>query len=324
MRHLLSLLTAVIFFLPAGAQVSIPFDVPLPSWKVLVTPTMEGQLFKTSDLKSDILICIAGPEFDEYAWHRQSSQPLNNDETSMVLSPGTVLPVKSDEHSFMTEVEFATYASGIYSGYTKSYGLKEIEVMPVTLKDLEECTYVVCVPDAEGNITVILEEGTERHQGWSDTFYIGRLKDGYVVFPYSCTVERNPESNHPGILNGKLGNVDLSKFTLRDAEYILKHAKPIEDNVYAVMFACNTGEGRRITWFGTHLVGDKAGTSVSANDNQIYTQVEQDPTYPGGLAALLSCISKNIRYPLVAAEMSQGQVIDIMTYNSYSLQYYSF
>lgn len=182
--------------------------------------------------------------------------------------------------------------------------------MPVTLKDLEECTYVVCVPDAEGNITVILEEGTERHQGWSDTFYIGRLKDGYVVFPYSCTVERNPESNHPGILNGKLGNVDLSKFTLRDAEYILKHAKPIEDNVYAVMFACNTGEGRRITWFGTHLVGDKAGTSVSANDNQIYTQVEQDPTYPGGLAALLSCISKNIRYPLVAAENNiQGKVV---------------
>lgn len=311
MKHLLLLLTATTCFLSAVAQVRIPFNVPLPRWKALVTPTMEGQLFKTSDMQSDILICIAGPEYDEYEWHRQSSKPLNEGGTSMVITPGTVLPVKSEGHGLMIEVEFSTYVSGIFNGYTQSYGLKEVEAMPVTIKDLEECTYVVCVPDAEGNITVVLERGTEEHVGWADTFYIGMLKEGYVVFPYTCTVERNPESNHSGILNGKLGyDIDLSKFTLRDVEYILKHAESIEDNVYAVMFAYNTSEGRRAMWFETRLVGDETGTSVSVDDNQIYTQVEQEPTYPGGPAALLACISKNTRYPLVAAESNiQGNVV---------------
>lgn len=90
MKHFLLLLTATTCFLSTVAQVRIPFDVSLPRWKALVTPTMEGQLFRTSDMQSDILICIAGPEYDEYEWRRQSSQPLNEGETGMVITPGTV------------------------------------------------------------------------------------------------------------------------------------------------------------------------------------------------------------------------------------------
>lgn len=58
MKHFLLLLTATTCFLSTVAQVRIPFDVSLPRWKALVTPTMEGQLFRTSDMQSDILIAL--------------------------------------------------------------------------------------------------------------------------------------------------------------------------------------------------------------------------------------------------------------------------
>lgn len=310
MKYLVTLISAMTLSVSAFAQVSIPFDVPLPSWKVLVTPNKEGQLFQTSDLKSDLLMRIDGPEFDDYAWHTQSACALDEGETTMVLQPGTFIPVISGEDDDMVELEFDTYASGIFTGYSQNYGLQKVEAKPIALKDLEECTYVVCLPDAEGNIYVILERGTEEHFGWADTFYIGRLKNGYVIFPYVCTVERNLESNHSGILNGKLGNCDLSKFTLRDAEYILKHAKPIEDKTYAVMYAYNADEGKQLAWFETRLIGERADGHAPANDNQIYTNIEQEPTYPGGTAALLTNIAKKVRYPAIAMENNiQGKVV---------------
>lgn len=45
-------------------------------------------------------------------------------------------------------------------------------------------------------------------------------------------------------------------------------------------------------------------------ENQIFTIVEQKPEFPGGEAALLSWIGKNIKYPVVAAENGiQGRVV---------------
>lgn len=255
MKRIFIILTVSIFGLSLAAQVTIPFDVQLPSWKILATPTSEGQLFKTPDLKSDILVGTSGPEWDTYDWQSQSTT-LGEDEFSKVLQPGYVLPVKGKASDIMAAVEFGVWPHGLYDGYTQFYGLEELKTSPITFKDLEESTEVVCLPDNDGNIYVILSRGSEEHFGWGCTFYVGRLKNGYVVFPYTCYVERNIESEHSGILNGKLGNCDLSKFTMRDAQYILNHAERIEDDVYAVMYAVLTDEGRRVNWFETRLVGN--------------------------------------------------------------------
>jgi len=46
------------------------------------------------------------------------------------------------------------------------------------------------------------------------------------------------------------------------------------------------------------------------DDNKVFTSVEQMPQYPGGEAALLADVSKNIRYPSVAQENGiQGKVV---------------
>ena len=310
MKRISIFLTVALISLSIVAQVTIPFDVPLPSWKILATPTSEGQLFKTLDLKSDILVGTEGPEWDTYDWHAQTTKPLGDGEFSKVLLPGYVLPVRGKGSDIMAAVEFGTWPHGLYDGYTQFYGLEELKTSPVTYKDLEESSEVVCLPDNEGNIYVILQRGSEEHFGWGCSFYIGRLKKGYVVFPYTCYVERNIDSEHSGILNGKLGNCDLSKFTMRDAQYILNHAERIEDDVYAVMYAALTDEGRRVSWFETRLVGDKVVAQAPAEDNKIYTQVEEPATYQGGTAALLTALVRKMRYPTRAAENNiQGKVV---------------
>ncbi len=46
------------------------------------------------------------------------------------------------------------------------------------------------------------------------------------------------------------------------------------------------------------------------DDNKVFTSVEQMPQYPGGDAALLADVSKNIRYPSVAQENGiEGKVV---------------
>lgn len=48
----------------------------------------------------------------------------------------------------------------------------------------------------------------------------------------------------------------------------------------------------------------------SEYDNKVFTSVEQAPQYPGGDAALLADIDKNIRYPSVAKENGiDGKVV---------------
>ena len=45
-------------------------------------------------------------------------------------------------------------------------------------------------------------------------------------------------------------------------------------------------------------------------DNKIFEVVEQSPSFPGGDGALMSWLSKNIKYPSMAAEIGvQGRVI---------------
>ncbi len=53
------------------------------------------------------------------------------------------------------------------------------------------------------------------------------------------------------------------------------------------------------------------GTAIPLpEDVKVYTVVEQNPVFPGGEAALLAYIGKNIRYPALAEEQGvQGQVV---------------
>lgn len=67
-------------------------------------------------------------------------------------------------------------------------------------------------------------------------------------------------------------------------------------------------EMRKIFYYG-NATADNAGTSA-ASDNAIYETVSQPAEFPGGNAALMSFIARNLKYPLLCQENGiQGKVV---------------
>lgn len=58
MKRFLSFLSIAAVSLSTLAQVTIPFDVPMPKWKKLVTPNSSGQLFRNRILLQIFLFVL--------------------------------------------------------------------------------------------------------------------------------------------------------------------------------------------------------------------------------------------------------------------------
>lgn len=60
----------------------------------------------------------------------------------------------------------------------------------------------------------------------------------------------------------------------------------------------------------TGLVANDPLENVFPEDGKIYTVVEQQPVFPGGEAAMMAYIKKNLKYPAFASENGiQGRVV---------------
>lgn len=302
MKRLLSLLSAVAVSLSALAQVTIPFDVPTPTWEGLVTSKTESgpRVFKKPNASSDNLVEIEAGEEINYRWESPSMY-LGDTESRFTIKSGMQIPYISVAGAW-AEVEIHG-DNGDFKGWSVASNLASLKLKDITAQDLVNCDRAIAWPQEDGIYVIVVAGG---YYGWTD-FCIGKLKDGYVICPYSCTIEWG-DTNHSGILNGKLGaeGEDLSKFTLKDVEYILSQAKEFAEPMFAGYGFLNDSGEKEIGWIWTTLVG----TSTPADDNQIYNKVEQEPTYPGGLATLLKNLAQNIRYPMIAAENNiQGNVV---------------
>ena len=302
MKHLLSLVSALMLTASAMSQVTIPFDVPLPTWKGLLTAKTEhGPLvFEKANASSNNLITVEAGEEIFYRW-KSPSVYLENTESKFTIEPGLHIPYISVADAW-AEVE--VYGdNGDFKGWAVTSNLVSLELKDLTTQDLENCDRAVVWSREDGTYVVVVSGG---YNGWTD-FCVGKLKDGYVVCSYSCTVEWG-DTEHSGILNGKLGKEgeDLSKFTLKDVEYILAHAEEFGSPIFVGYGFLNDDGEKEIGWIWTTLVG----TPVPVDDNQVYTAIETGPAYPGGMAGLLTAIAKNTRYPARALENGiQGKVI---------------
>lgn len=301
MKRLLSLLSTVAVSLSALAQVTIPFDVPTPTWEGLLTSKTESgpRVFQKPNASSDNLVAIEAGEETDYRWEAPSMY-LGDTESRFTIKSWMQIPYISTSGAW-AQVEVIG-GNGTFTGWSVASDLRRVHLFNLTVKDLMNDKETLAWPQNDGTYAIVLGEG---YAGWTE-FCIGKLKDGYIICPYSCVIEWS-DSSHPGILNGKLGNEgpDLSKFILRDVEYILANAQKRSEIL--VLYGYINSEGNReIGKQTTTLVGSPA----QADDNQIYTKVEQEPTYPGGLATLLRNLAQNIRYPMIAAENNiQGKVV---------------
>ncbi|NPD91470.1 energy transducer TonB [Xylanibacter muris] len=311
MKRTLMVISAVLATaVAASAQVKIPFDVPLPTWKMLVTAKHEDNppiVNRKPNASSENLVRYCGGEDCSYRW-MAPSMFLKDGEEKVTIGTYDVIPVKSQGNGWVN-IEYVT-DEGDFSGWSPAYGLRSVETFKLTKSDIAESVSMIAW-EAGGELYVVFDGGGV--PGYN-TFYVGKLKDGYVVCPFYCVLEIDYGSKHPGILNGFLGdNPDgLSKFTYRDVEYILGHAQKSNTCPFVVFGYKNTEGEKQEGSVCTYMVSNRNdGQEIKpSEDNAVYTEVETPATYAGGLAAMFTQIARNQRYPLAAQEMGvQGKVI---------------
>lgn len=238
------------------------------------------------------------------------------------------LPVISQEKSWV-KVEYNT-DSGDFSGWCPAYGLRKVTTFKMTKKDVIASDFMLAWK-ADNDLYVVVEGGGGTNYV---NYHVGKLKDGYVVCPYICVLELDNDSEHPGILNGVVGNnSSLSKFTTRDVEYIMNNAAEDSNGPLVVYGYMNTDGARSYNWLLSHLVSFRPGseaqsdikaaifenvivknkeatTLTQADDRTVYSSTDTPASFPGGNAALFTHIAKNQKYPSLAqGKGEQGKVI---------------
>lgn len=287
------------------AQVKIPFDVPSPTWEFLITPKQgcETPVFEKANASSEILASRCGEDCS-YQWVSGSWVPEFWER--VILYEGEIFPFISEGYGWVN-FEF----NPTIQGWAHSRNFRKVETFPLTPSFIESETYMLGWQE-NGDLYVITEgNGGPNYQD----FYVGKLKDGYVVSPYVCVVDMDGVSNHPGILNGVVGKRGISTFTRRDVDYILSHAVKSKDGcLVAYGFVTNQGN-KEGTWLLTSMVADGQKTAVTTQtaeqeDNQVYNQVETHPQFSGGTAGIFKHIALKMKYPAVAQQNKiQGKVI---------------
>lgn len=290
----------------ATAQVSVPFEVPLPAWLNLVTAKSADYGLRISqkpNASSDDLVYVSA-DGGFYRW-KSPSMFLAQNEKRYTVGIWDFLPLKSADGPW-AGVEFFDGGETI-DGWIPAYGLRKVVTYALSGKDMTTSQDMVAW--TVGDETYAVVEGGGEH-GFT-IFYVGKLKDGYVVCPYECLVEWNLNSKHPGILNGKLGaeGGNLSKFMLKDVEYILAHSTPIANGKLCRVGVgiVDSGGDKRITWITTSLVRKTA----PVDDNVIYKEVDELPSYPGGTRGLSAAVARAVRYPLIAVENNVQGVVKV-------------
>lgn len=282
------------------AQVTVPFNVPTPTWEMLITlkDGCSTPVFQKANASSNVLQSQCGEECHSQ-WGSDSYTPEFWDK--LILSDYAILPLISQGNGW-AQFEFIPEIIG----WAQAHNFRKVQTFKLTKADIEASNYMLAW-EQDSDLYVIAEG--VGGPGYSE-FWLGKLINGYVVCPYVCYLDMDPDSNHPGILNGVVSPAGLSKFTRRDVDYLLANAgKSGEDCLVAFGYIGKDGNKAGDSLL-TGMVSARQVVDKTEEDNTIYERVETDPAFPGGLGALMSHIAKNQRYPLLAQEKrEQGKVV---------------
>lgn len=296
------ILTALIslFAHAIPAQVKFPFDVPLPTWKMLVEARSRDNspyIHQMPNWSSKILISLCGEDCD-YQWATSSTIPEWWEKTGLY---GTY-PLITKE-GIWANLDLSNLENGL-SGWVPKSDLRSVDTFKLTKQDISNSNYILTWEES-GEIYALVESGACVE---NIRYSIGKLCDGYIVCPYSCWVEMDPNSRHPGILNGVVGGMSsVKKFTRKDLNYILNQAT--EGPAPLIVYGYWEDGEKSIGTLFTHLVSTSA-TTDKTEDNEIYTSYETEPQFPGGMAGIFKHIALKMNYPVLAQENNiQGRVI---------------
>ena len=300
MKNLITLIILICSLAaPASAQVAVPFDVPSPTWGMLIT-LKNGDvtpIHEKANASSHILQSQCGEDCS-YQWGSDSYTPEFWER--VILNDSYILPFISQGYGWV-QFEF----NPEIHGWAQSHNFKVVKDYKLTKADIAYASDILAWEHGS-DLYVIIEGGGG--PGYS-FFWLGKLEDGYIVCPYRCYLDLDGVSNHPGILNGVVGAPGISKFTRRDVDYILSHAGEDDEGCYVAFGYIGSDGKKEIGNLLTGMVSTQNKAAVQ-EDKSVYTQVETEPSFPGGMGALMSHIAKNQKYPFIAQENGeQGKVI---------------
>lgn len=300
MKNLITLIILICSLAaPASAQVAVPFEVPSPTWEMLIT-LKDGDvtpIHEKANASSHVLQSQCGEDCS-YQWGSNSYTSEFWDR--VILNDSYILPFISQGYGWV-QFEF----NPEIHGWAQSHNFQVVKDYKLTKADIASASDILAW-EQDSDLYVIIEAGGGPNYS---VFWLGKLVNGYVVCPYCCYLDLDGESNHPGILNGVVGFPGISKFTRRDVDYILSHAEESGEGSY-VAFGYTGADGNKNIGYLLSGMMSTQKNAVVREDNSIYTQVETEPAFPGGLGALMSHIAKNQKYPLIAQENGeQGKVI---------------
>lgn len=301
MKRIIFFLLVSVAGISASAQVTIPFDVPTPTWEMLVAPKDEDNppiAFEKPNASSNVLVSQCGEDCN-YQWASRSAIP----EWWDIVTLYGHYPLISQDDNRWACLEFYTGYDAI-PVYVPSQSLRKVPTYRLTEQDVINSTAMLAWRIGD-ELYVVTNGGCG--PGYA-TYNIGKFKDGFVVFPYSCILDLDYTSSFPGILNGTVSdNFGLDKFTRKDVDYLLSHAT---EDYSMIVYGYKEPDGsKNYGNINTSLVHSSTSKSV-AEDNEIYTSVDTEPSFAGGLPGIMRFLAQNIKYPQIAQEKNtQGKVL---------------
>lgn len=216
------------------AQVTVPFNVPTPTWEMLITlkDGCSTQVFQKANASSHVLQSQCVEECD-YQWGSDSYTPEFWDK--VILSDYAILPCISQGNGWV-QFEFEPEIIG----WAQAHNFRKVQTSKLTKADIEASDYMLAW-EQDSDLYVIVEGG--EGPGYNE-FWLGKLINGYVVCPYIRYLDMDMDSNHPGILNGVISPAGLSKFTRRDVDYLLANAGESGEGCL-VAFGCMGKDGNK-------------------------------------------------------------------------------
>lgn len=265
----------------AQAQVTVPFEVPAPAWLHLVTPVDEKDaplVYRRPDADSDNLVYLMDSENSKYGW-KSSSAPLAEEEAKFTLASWENYPLSGAERDW-AHIEIRA-GEEVGSAWVLAEKLKIVETHLLTQEELPEGVDVFTWTYGEETY-FITSDGEGDGVTSPMTFYVGKLKDGYLVFPYLSVVDSVPSF--------KSGNkpLDLKKFTSEDVEYVLQHAKSFERGMCLVLYGYDEDGQKKVGSLDTRLV------KRAADNDAVCDVPDQIAVYPGNV---MGDIIRGVRYP---------------------------
>lgn len=278
----------------AQAQVTVPFDVPAPAWMRLVTAADREDLpfvYRRPDAASDNLIYRIDAETSKPGW-KSSAVPLGEDEVMFTLAPWRNYPLSGSEGDW-AHIEIRA-GGEVGSAWVLDEKLKTVGTYPLTQEEIVEEIKPFTWTYGDETYFITFDGDCD----WANspmTFYVGKLKDGYLVFPYMSVVDSIPcgASGDP--------EQDLKRFTPQDVEHVLQHAKSFERGMCMVFYGYYADGKKNIDFGDTRLLKSPADSS------EVCAAPDQIAVYPG---IIMGDIIRGVRYPAECKKAGiQGRVM---------------